>query len=88
MGSLELMDGRAKFEELCIPICVIPATVSNNVPGSDFSIGADTCAVGVPLAPMGVPELCVPNTPWLIVSIPKLEVLCPNLGVPCQCWGA
>ncbi|XP_066470615.1 ATP-dependent 6-phosphofructokinase, muscle type isoform X2 [Tiliqua scincoides] len=41
-GSLELIDGRAKFEELCIPLCVIPATVSNNVPGSDFSIGADT----------------------------------------------
>ncbi|KAJ7317686.1 hypothetical protein JRQ81_003848 [Phrynocephalus forsythii] len=41
-GSLELVEGRAKFEELCIPICVIPATVSNNVPGSDFSIGADT----------------------------------------------
>lgn len=36
------MEGRAKFEELCIPLCVIPATVSNNVPGSDFSIGADT----------------------------------------------
>ncbi|XP_062827657.1 ATP-dependent 6-phosphofructokinase, muscle type isoform X2 [Anolis carolinensis] len=41
-GSLELIEGRAKFEELCIPICVIPATVSNNIPGSDFSIGADT----------------------------------------------
>ncbi|KAK2510721.1 hypothetical protein Q9233_017475 [Columba guinea] len=41
-GSLELVEGRAKFEELCIPLCVIPATVSNNVPGSDFSIGADT----------------------------------------------
>ncbi|XP_054859396.1 ATP-dependent 6-phosphofructokinase, muscle type [Eublepharis macularius] len=41
-GSLELIEGRAKYEELCIPICVIPATVSNNVPGSDFSIGADT----------------------------------------------
>ncbi|XP_072847258.2 ATP-dependent 6-phosphofructokinase, muscle type isoform X2 [Pogona vitticeps] len=41
-GSLEMVEGRAKFEELCIPICVIPATVSNNVPGSDFSIGADT----------------------------------------------
>lgn len=37
-----MMEGRAKFEELCIPLCVIPATVSNNVPGSDFSIGADT----------------------------------------------
>ncbi|NXO56077.1 PFKAM protein, partial [Aramus guarauna] len=41
-GSLELMEGRAKYEELCIPLCIIPATVSNNVPGSDFSIGADT----------------------------------------------
>uniref|UniRef100_A0A6I8S603 ATP-dependent 6-phosphofructokinase n=1 Tax=Xenopus tropicalis TaxID=8364 RepID=A0A6I8S603_XENTR len=41
-GSLELMEGRCKYEELCIPIVVIPATVSNNVPGSDFSIGADT----------------------------------------------
>ncbi|KAG6924186.1 phosphofructokinase, muscle [Chelydra serpentina] len=41
-GSLELMEGRGKYEELCIPVCVIPATVSNNVPGSDFSIGADT----------------------------------------------
>uniref|UniRef100_A0A7N4NVR3 ATP-dependent 6-phosphofructokinase n=1 Tax=Sarcophilus harrisii TaxID=9305 RepID=A0A7N4NVR3_SARHA len=41
-GALELMEGRAKFEELCIPYVVIPATVSNNVPGSDFSIGADT----------------------------------------------
>ncbi|KAM6294450.1 ATP-dependent 6-phosphofructokinase, muscle type isoform 2-T2 [Aegotheles albertisi] len=41
-GSLELMEGRTRFEELCIPFCIIPATVSNNVPGSDFSIGADT----------------------------------------------
>uniref|UniRef100_A0A674IXC9 ATP-dependent 6-phosphofructokinase n=1 Tax=Terrapene triunguis TaxID=2587831 RepID=A0A674IXC9_9SAUR len=41
-GSLELVEGRGKYEELCIPVCVIPATVSNNVPGSDFSIGADT----------------------------------------------
>ncbi|XP_034275066.1 ATP-dependent 6-phosphofructokinase, muscle type isoform X2 [Pantherophis guttatus] len=41
-GSLEIIEGRCKYEELCIPICVIPATVSNNVPGSDFSIGADT----------------------------------------------
>uniref|UniRef100_A0A6I8NGS5 Phosphofructokinase, muscle n=1 Tax=Ornithorhynchus anatinus TaxID=9258 RepID=A0A6I8NGS5_ORNAN len=40
--SLELMEGRAQYEELCLPIVVIPATVSNNVPGSDFSIGADT----------------------------------------------
>ncbi|NWZ36514.1 PFKAM protein, partial [Brachypodius atriceps] len=42
VGGLELVEGRARFEELCIPLCIIPATVSNNVPGSDFSIGADT----------------------------------------------
>uniref|UniRef100_A0A672T097 ATP-dependent 6-phosphofructokinase, muscle type-like n=1 Tax=Sinocyclocheilus grahami TaxID=75366 RepID=A0A672T097_SINGR len=42
VGGLELVTAREKFEELCIPLVVIPATVSNNVPGSDFSIGADT----------------------------------------------
>lgn len=36
------MTAREKYEELCIPLVVIPATVSNNIPGSDFSIGADT----------------------------------------------
>uniref|UniRef100_A0A669B3Y9 ATP-dependent 6-phosphofructokinase n=1 Tax=Oreochromis niloticus TaxID=8128 RepID=A0A669B3Y9_ORENI len=42
VGGLELVQAREKYEEMCIPIVVIPATVSNNVPGSDFSIGADT----------------------------------------------
>ncbi|XP_042200299.1 ATP-dependent 6-phosphofructokinase, muscle type-like [Callorhinchus milii] len=42
MGGLEMVEGRAKYEELCIPLIIIPATVSNNVPGSDFSVGADT----------------------------------------------
>ncbi|XP_040344239.1 ATP-dependent 6-phosphofructokinase, muscle type isoform X2 [Herpailurus yagouaroundi] len=41
-GGLELMEGRKLFDELCIPFVVIPATVSNNVPGSDFSVGTDT----------------------------------------------
>jgi len=42
VGGLQLVEARQKYEELCIPLVVIPATVSNNVPGSDFSIGADT----------------------------------------------
>lgn len=42
VGSLELIKARQKFDDMCIPLVVIPATVSNNVPGSDFSIGADT----------------------------------------------
>uniref|UniRef100_A0A8C9JBH5 Phosphofructokinase, platelet n=1 Tax=Panthera tigris altaica TaxID=74533 RepID=A0A8C9JBH5_PANTA len=42
LGLLELSAAREKFEELCVPMVMVPATVSNNVPGSDFSIGADT----------------------------------------------
>lgn len=33
---------REKCDEFCVPMVMVPATVSNNVPGSDFSIGADT----------------------------------------------
>ncbi|XP_032838563.1 ATP-dependent 6-phosphofructokinase, platelet type isoform X4 [Tyto alba] len=41
-SCLQLHEARSCFEEFCIPICVLPATISNNVPGTDFSIGADT----------------------------------------------
>ncbi|XP_036371934.1 ATP-dependent 6-phosphofructokinase, platelet type isoform X6 [Megalops cyprinoides] len=39
---LQLYDARSSFEEFCIPLCMLPATISNNVPGTDLSIGADT----------------------------------------------
>lgn len=42
VGGLQMVQAREKYEELCIPIVVVPATVSNNIPGSDFSVGADT----------------------------------------------
>ncbi|XP_028819683.1 ATP-dependent 6-phosphofructokinase, platelet type isoform X2 [Denticeps clupeoides] len=38
----QLYDARDKFEEFCVPMCMLPATISNNVPGTDLSIGADT----------------------------------------------
>ncbi|XP_075896310.1 ATP-dependent 6-phosphofructokinase, liver type [Nelusetta ayraudi] len=41
-GVLQLFEARSRFQELCIPMCVIPATISNNVPGTHFSLGADT----------------------------------------------
>ncbi|XP_075562519.1 ATP-dependent 6-phosphofructokinase, platelet type isoform X2 [Pelecanus crispus] len=41
-SCLQLHEARSRFEEFCVPICVLPATISNNVPGTDFSIGADT----------------------------------------------
>ncbi|KAM9718965.1 ATP-dependent 6-phosphofructokinase, platelet type-like isoform 3-T3 [Menidia menidia] len=42
VGLLELSSAREKFSELCVPMVMIPATVSNNIPGSDLSIGSDT----------------------------------------------
>ncbi|XP_067291615.1 ATP-dependent 6-phosphofructokinase, platelet type isoform X4 [Pseudorasbora parva] len=42
LGIMELLTARRTYEELCVPMVMVPATVSNNVPGSDLSIGADT----------------------------------------------
>ncbi|XP_039533942.1 ATP-dependent 6-phosphofructokinase, platelet type [Pimephales promelas] len=39
---LQLVDARSTYEEFCVPMCMLPATISNNVAGTDFSIGADT----------------------------------------------
>ncbi|VDD80631.1 unnamed protein product [Mesocestoides corti] len=47
---LELVEGRSQFKELCIPMLMIPATISNNVPGTDFSLGADTALNEITLA--------------------------------------
>ena len=39
---LMMAELRDTYSEFCIPMIVIPATISNNVPGTDFSLGADT----------------------------------------------
>ncbi|XP_021071786.1 ATP-dependent 6-phosphofructokinase, platelet type isoform X2 [Mus pahari] len=41
-GAIMLSEARNNHEEFCIPICVLPATISNGIPGSDISIGSDT----------------------------------------------
>ena len=39
---LQLVEARATYRSLKIPMIVIPSTISNNVPGTDFSLGTDT----------------------------------------------
>ncbi|XP_053797462.1 ATP-dependent 6-phosphofructokinase, platelet type isoform X2 [Vidua macroura] len=41
-SCLQLYEARASFEEFRVPMCVVPATISNNVPGTDYSLGTDT----------------------------------------------
>ncbi|KAI8362745.1 6-phosphofructokinase [Choanephora cucurbitarum] len=37
-----LEEAREKYPSLRVPITLIPATISNNVPGTDYSLGSDT----------------------------------------------
>ncbi|KAF2205988.1 6-phosphofructokinase [Delitschia confertaspora ATCC 74209] len=39
----ELRKGREHYKSFKIPMVILPATISNNVPGTEYSIGSDTC---------------------------------------------
>lgn len=39
----EMRQARDDFPSFRIPLVVLPATVSNNVPGTEYSLGSDTC---------------------------------------------
>lgn len=39
----QLRVAREKFPSLRIPMVLLPATISNNVPGTEYSLGSDTC---------------------------------------------
>ncbi|XP_056630416.1 ATP-dependent 6-phosphofructokinase isoform X1 [Diorhabda sublineata] len=41
-AGLHFTENRDKYEAFRIPIMVIPSTISNNVPGTEFSLGCDT----------------------------------------------
>jgi len=41
-AGLQLYENRSAHPEFCIPMVVIPSTISNNVPGTEFSLGCDT----------------------------------------------
>lgn len=42
-AASQLRKARKEYDSLKIPIVVLPATISNNVPGTEYSLGSDTC---------------------------------------------
>jgi 6-phosphofructokinase 1 len=38
----QLYEARVNYPAFCIPMILLPATISNNVPGTEYSIGCDT----------------------------------------------
>ena len=39
----ELRKARTEYAAFRIPMVILPATISNNVPGTEYSVGSDTC---------------------------------------------
>lgn len=39
----QLRQAREEYDAFKIPLIVLPATISNNVPGTEYSLGSDTC---------------------------------------------
>lgn len=39
----ELRKARKEYPAFRIPMIILPATISNNVPGTEYSVGSDTC---------------------------------------------
>lgn len=62
LSLLELLTARGKYDEFCVPMVMVPATVSNNVPGSDLSIGADTALNAITTVSDGGPATRVVRT--------------------------
>lgn len=42
-AASQLRSARDKYPVFKIPLVVLPATISNNVPGTEYSLGSDTC---------------------------------------------
>jgi 6-phosphofructokinase 1 len=42
-SASEIRNNRERYPSLRIPLIVLPATISNNVPGTEYSLGSDTC---------------------------------------------
>ena len=39
----EMRKAQSEYPSFRIPMVLLPATISNNVPGTEYSIGSDTC---------------------------------------------
>ncbi|OQV04050.1 hypothetical protein CLAIMM_08999 [Cladophialophora immunda] len=42
-SASQIRNNRDKYPSFRIPLLVLPATISNNVPGTEYSLGSDTC---------------------------------------------
>uniref|UniRef100_H2Z9H5 6-phosphofructokinase n=1 Tax=Ciona savignyi TaxID=51511 RepID=H2Z9H5_CIOSA len=73
-GAMEVDGARNRFPELQIPLVCVPCTVSNNIPGSDLSIGTDTALNMIVQAYHGALEIKEASQNYPDLQIPMVVV--------------
>ncbi len=68
-GAYRLLDKRNEFPAFDMPIVCIPATINNNLPGTVFSIGADTALNSIIEAVDKIKESAVANQRVFVVEV-------------------
>lgn len=64
-----LLQKRKEFPSFDIPIVCVPASINNNLPGTDFSVGADTALNTIIEAVDKIKESAVANTRVFVVEV-------------------
>lgn len=68
-SALDLLKKRNEFPAFDIPIVCLPASINNNLPGTDFSIGSDTALNTIIDAVDKVKESAVANNRVFVVEV-------------------
>ena len=68
-AAYDLMNNRDKYNAFNIPIICVPASINNNLPGSDFSIGADTAINNIVEAIDKIKESAVASNRTFVVEV-------------------
>lgn len=79
LSLIQMHKAREIYPNLNIPMLCVPATISNNVPGTDFSLGADTSlneitevggcdwmVIAVTVSPIGRSWIRSNRVPWAL----------------------
>ena len=68
-AAYNLMSVRDKYSAFDVPIICVPASINNNLPGSDFSIGADTAINNIVGAIDKIKESAVASNRAFVVEV-------------------
>lgn len=69
LAAHDLMNNRDRYKAFDIPIVLVPSSINNNLPGTDFSIGADTAINNIVGAIDKIKESAVSSNRAFVVEV-------------------